>query len=88
MWSKYAIISEPTIDCDNGLYFGVECPASGKYALIDLTKPVSDCVGWYFCVAHLCPEHALSVLKLSHNSENLEDRRRAKELGSKGEKAE
>lgn len=88
MWSKWAIVREPTAECDFGLYFNdnkddpATCLASGKYALIDLTDPVANTQdnGLFFCVAHLCPEHALGVLTRVHDSANLEARKHAKEV--------
>ena len=88
MWSRFAIVREPTATCDFGLYFNdnkddpAECYASGKYALIDLTDPIGhdDVEQLFFCVAHLCPEHALGVLTKAHDNDILADRKRAKEI--------
>lgn len=80
MWSRYALVREPTIECQFDLYYTVEKPClySAKYALVDLTDPVGD--GTFFCVAHLCGKHALAILTLSHDGDTLEQRKRVRSV--------
>lgn len=97
MWSRYALVREPTPDCQFGCHSPVDlyhreprwqhasrytvekpCLYSAKYALVDLTDPQIN--GTFFCVAHLCPEHALSILTLSHDGDTLEQRQRVRDV--------
>ena len=65
MSERFALVVEYTVECEAGLYkfIGEPCLSGGKYAILDLDDPISDGPQKFMCVAHLCPEHALIVLK-------------------------
>lgn len=73
---RYALVKERTIGCQAGSYFAhdngapLDCLNGGRYALVDLTLPTENSLP-YFCVAHLCSEHALPVLTLSHDFDTI-----------------